>query len=207
MSFFLQSNSENKFIRIQLTLAPMKVLIAYYSETGNTKKIAEAIYEEASSHHEVVLGRVKKLKVTQLDEYDLVILGAACHDSDLARPLKKMLAELPRNPKYKLAGFFTHATYMPGDSERNTASFDRWAAKCGPSFENTCQEKNIQFLGYFHCMGVPSKPIERFIHREIIVADDEWQEYLLEVRTHPNAQDLLNAKEFTQEVLAKYPEE
>ena len=178
----------------------MKVVIAYYSETGNTKKIAEAIYEEASSHHEVVLERLKKLKVIHLDEYDLVFLGAACHDADLARPLKKMLVKLPKNPKYKLAGFFTHATYMPGDSARNTALFDQWAGRCGPSFATICQEKSIQFLGYFHCMGVPSKPIERFIHSKIIVSDDEWQDYLTEVRTHPNAEDLQNAKSFTKKV-------
>jgi hypothetical protein len=55
-------------------------------------------------------------------------------------------------------------------------------------------------------MGVPSNPIERFIHREIIVSDGEWQKYLLEVRTHPNAEDLLNAKKFVKEVLEKYSE-
>ena len=184
----------------------MNVLVAYYSETGNTKKIAEAISEEVSSHHDVILERVRKLKITQLDAFDLVILGAACHDADLARPLKKLLAELPRNPAFKLAGFFTHATYMPGDSERNTTLFEKWAGKCGPSFETISQEKDIQFLGYFHCMGVPSKPIEWFIHQEIIVSDDEWQEYLPEVRTHPNAEDILNAKKFVKEVLAKYSE-
>ena len=39
----------------------MKVLVTYYSETGNTEKIARAIYEEASKEHEVNLKKINGL--------------------------------------------------------------------------------------------------------------------------------------------------
>ena len=184
----------------------MKILVAYFSATGNTKKIAKAIHDEASLNHEVVLHQIGDVALTEINGYDVVILGAACHDSDLARPLKNFLSKLPQNPSFKLAGFFTHATYMPGGSARKTELFNKWAGKCGASFETTCQEKGIHFLGYFHCMGVPSKPIEEFIHREIIVSEDEWKTYLPEVKTHPNAEDLLKARKFVNDVIAKYSE-
>jgi len=38
--------------RNQDGLVEMKILVAYYSETGNTEKIARAIYEEAAKEHE-----------------------------------------------------------------------------------------------------------------------------------------------------------
>ena len=90
----------------------MKVLVAYYSETGNTEKIAKAIYEEASKKHEAHLKRIQDITADTLNNYDLVFLGSACHSSDLAVPVKKLLKALPESPKFKLAGFFTHSTYM-----------------------------------------------------------------------------------------------
>ena len=83
------------------------MLVAYYSETGNTEKIAKAIYGEASREHEAHLTRVKDISAETLNDYDLVFLGSACHSSDLAAPVKKLLKELPESPKFKLAGFFT----------------------------------------------------------------------------------------------------
>ena len=50
-------------------------------------------------------------------------------------------------------------------------------------------------------MGVPSKPIEMFIHAKIITEKGEWEEYLEEVVKHPNEVDIENAKKFAQEIL------
>jgi hypothetical protein len=52
-------------------------------------------------------------------------------------------------------------------------------------------------------MGVPSKPIERFIHAKIITEEGEWEEYLEEVVKHPNETDIENAKEFAKEILER----
>lgn len=49
----------------------MKVLVAYQSVTGNTKKVAAAIFEAISHQKEM-----KELsQVTTLDDYDLVFVG------------------------------------------------------------------------------------------------------------------------------------
>ncbi|MFX0078588.1 MAG: flavodoxin family protein [Candidatus Hermodarchaeota archaeon] len=181
----------------------MKVLIAYYSETGNTERVARAMWEAVSEEHEVTLTTVPELSVDVFDGFKLVVLGAAVHDSDLAKPLKRLLEALPMNPRFNLAGFATHAVYVPDGSAHKEELHERWAGKCLLSFEDTCREKSIQFLGYFHCQGAASQPIEEFIHREIITVEEEWKEYLPELRKHPTPEDLQNAKDFARKIIDK----
>ncbi|MEE8631851.1 MAG: flavodoxin domain-containing protein, partial [Candidatus Bathyarchaeia archaeon] len=66
----------------------VKALVVYYSETGNTEKVAQAIAEEASRSHQVHLKKVSEVTAGSLTNYDLVFLGSACHNADLATPAK-----------------------------------------------------------------------------------------------------------------------
>ena len=181
----------------------MKILVAYYSETGNTQQVAEAIHVQASVNHDATLKKIQDVSSDELKDYALLFLGSTCHDADLARPFKRFLNTLPQRPRFKLAGFFTHATFTPDHTARRKELFAQWAGKCGPTFKQLCQEKEIKFLGYFHCMGAPSKPIAAFIHQEIIVSDEEWKEYLPEVKAHPDSQDLKDAQRFALEVISE----
>lgn len=178
----------------------MKVLVTYFSQTENTKLIAEAIYEALSTKVDADIGTIRSINMHTIDKYDLLFVGAPCHDSDLAPPAKGFLKRLPESSSFKLAGFFTHATNMP-DSERNRQLYDQWAGRCIPSYESACKDKNIQYLGSFHCQGKASKPIEQFIHQQIITDEDEWNIYLPNLRTHPNATDIEGAKNFALEIL------
>ena len=180
----------------------MKVLVAYYSETGNTEKIAKAIYEEASREHEAHLKRVEDISSETLNNYDLVFLGSACHSSDLAAPVKEILKALPKSPKFKLAGFFTHSTWTPEQNEHGQALFDEWASKCIDSFESVSEEKRIDFRGYYHCQGAPSLPIQAFIRSAIIKPDDEWETYIREALKHPSQEDLEKASDFARKIMS-----
>lgn len=189
----------------------MKILIAYYSETGNTAKIADAIREGLSTKgHEAGLMEVTDAALQSesvpdtLSAYDLVFLGAACHDADLARPVKELLQSLPASSTLKLAGFVTHASYTPEGGDREQQVHDTWASRCALSFRQASQEKGFDFLGYFGCQGAPSPPIEQFIHNTIVTREDEWEEYVQEVRKHPDEDDLRQAREFAREVLVRY---
>lgn len=180
----------------------MKILITYFTQTGNTEKIARAIYEEVLSQgHEVHLKRIAEITSEEFDVYDLVFLGSACHDADLAKPVKMILEAIAKSPSFKLAGFVTHATSTPKDGERERELYEQWAGGCAESFERTSQEKEIVLLGYFSCQGAPSQPIEAFIHSVIIPDEDEWEAYVTEVRKHPNEEDLEQAREFARAVL------
>ena len=171
----------------------MKVLVAYYSETGNTAKVAKAIFEEVLKDHEANLEKIEAVTVDALYNYDLVFLGSACHSADLAVPARKLLKAIPHSPKFKLAGFFTHAASSGG--------FTRWASKCISSFQETSEEKRVDFKGYYNCQGAPSPPIQEFIRREVIPSVADWEEYFQEVMKHPTTEDLHNARRFARDVL------
>ena len=182
----------------------MKVLIAYFSLSGNTAQVARAIHQEATSQgHEAHLSEIGESGSAALNAYDLVFLGSACHDSDLAVPAKKLLEEIPEAPSFKLAGFATHSTLMPQGGEREEMLYEQWAANCARSFLQASQDRQIDFLGYFHCQGAASPPIEEFIHSTIMTDPNEWATYVEELRKHPDEQDLLDAKAFASGVLAK----
>jgi flavodoxin I len=181
----------------------LKVLVAYYSETGNTEKIAKAIFEEVSKDHEAHLKKIKEVTADTLNDYDLVFLGSACHSADLTAPVKRILEALPESPRFKLAGFFTHSVPCPEDSARTRHLFNRWAGRCPVSFEKMSKEKQIDFKGYFNCQGVPSPPIQEFIKKDVIVDADEWEAYMKEVTKHPSIEDLQKAKGFAREVLSR----
>ena len=166
--------------------------------------IADAIYESLSSNIEVDISIMRNVDISKINRYDLVFVGGPCHDSDLAQPVKGFLERLPNSPDFKLAGLFTHATYMPDEDERRKELFDKWAGLCSASFETGSKNKEIEFLGYFHCMGKASPPIEEFIRREIITDDDEWSVYLPILRKHPNDVDLESAKDFAHKIVDNF---
>ena len=172
----------------------MKVLVIFDSETGNTEKIARVIFEEVSKEHDALLRKVDEITVEILNDYDVVFLGSACHSTDLSAPIKRILDGIPYSPKFKLAGFFTHATSSEG--------FNRWASECPLSFQKTSKEKKIDFKGYYSCQGAPSPPIQEFIKREVITSPDEYDKYIEEVKKHPTIDDLQKAREFARDVLS-----
>ena len=182
----------------------MKILITYFSQTGNTEKIAEAIHEITSKNHESYLTRIKKVKIKELDDYDLVFIGSACHDTDLAKPALRLLKKIPDSPKYAIAGFYTHSTYLPEGDERIKKLSEEWSGKCSATFEELKNEKNANFKGYFRCQGIPSPGIEKFIHNTIIKDGEEWAVFIDEVKKHPNDNDIENAKKFAQDILNEF---
>ncbi|MHA2288810.1 MAG: flavodoxin family protein [Promethearchaeota archaeon] len=182
----------------------MKILITYFSQTGNTEKIAEAIHEITSKNHDSYLKKVKKVKIEDLANYDLIFIGSACHDSDLAKPVLRFLKKIPKSPKYAIAGFYTHSTFLPEGDNRIKELSKRWSGKCSETFEKFKEEKNVTFKGYFRCQGIPSPPIEQFIHKTIIKEDDEWADFLEEVKKHPDGNDIENAKKFAQDILNEF---
>ena len=181
----------------------MKIMVATYSETGNTQSIAEAVRDELLSQgHEVDLKRINDLGAGWLNGYDMAFVGSACHSSDVARPVKTALAALEPSAGLRLAGFVTHSTFLPEGGERQRELYETWAGACPKTFERVCQEKGFVWCGYFSCQGAPSPPIEAMIEREILTELEEWQTYVVEVRQHPNEADKSKARAWARSMLA-----
>ena len=182
----------------------MKVLVVYYSKTGNTKLISNTIHETASINHESTLLPIDKCSIDNLNNYDLLFVGSACHDATLAKPMREFLKSLPNENKFVFAGFYTHSTTLPNGTARNKQLFNDWAGHCEEFFEKTSLDKNIQYLGAFHCQGKASFLIEKFIKYKVINNRKEWKIYKKELRLHPTESELESAKEFTKGIIEKY---
>ncbi|MCE7743941.1 MAG: hypothetical protein GPJ52_02275 [Candidatus Heimdallarchaeota archaeon] len=179
----------------------MKTLVLYYSLSGRTKTVAEAIYVVAEKESDAELSELKDFTAEKLNKYDLVFIGSPCHDADIAKPIKLLLENIPENPKFKLACFVTHSCSPPEQGDRFAKLFDEWVGKCSKTLDEVTSSKSINYVGYFRCMGAPSPAIENFIHTSIITDEKEFQEYMEEGRKHPDEQDIKNAKEFAEKII------
>ena len=181
----------------------MKILIIYYSKTGNTKQLGKVIQEVTSIDHNSTILPLKKVSLEILNDYNLLFIGAPCHHSTLAKPMLKFLKTLPNSPSFKFAGFYTHSTTLSEGTERNKQLFEEWAGKCHLVFEKTAKDKNIEFLGDFNCQGSASFLIEKFIHAKIVTDKKEWIPYKEEMKKHPTQADLDDVRQFAQNILNK----
>ncbi|WXG42056.1 MAG: flavodoxin family protein [Candidatus Freyarchaeum deiterrae] len=174
----------------------MKILITYYSLTGNTEKIAKVIYDEISKKHRTDIKKIEQITPDTLYKYDLVFLGTPCYNGDLAGPVKKNLNSLHNSPKFKLAGFFTH--YSPLWSKEE-------CDKCGASLQNISKQKQIDYKGTFDSQGFPtfSPEYAEKIKQTRKMSEEEFEKIVEEARKHPSPEDEEKAREFAQIVLTK----
>jgi flavodoxin len=113
----------------------MKVLVAYMSQTGNTKKVAEAIYGEIPNDKEI-----KKLDdVESLDEYDFAFIGFPLHAFGPAEPAKKFLEA--HSAGKRIALFITHAAPEESEEVKGWLKTSREAAS------------NADIVDMFDCQG------------------------------------------------------
>jgi hypothetical protein len=103
---------------------------------------------------------------------------------------------------FRLAGFFTHATYAPGGGERERDVYGRLRGRVVGSYEKASREKGIEWCGCFSCPGAPAPFTEACIHQNIVKDAGEWERHIAEVRKHPDESDMENAREFARAILA-----
>ena len=122
----------------------MKVLVAYMSSTGNTKKIAEAIFEEIEEEKEI-----RKIEqVESIGSYDVAFLGFPVHNLG---PDKKAVKLLKRHctDGRAVVLFITHGTRE--NSPDLLPQLDK--------FRQAASGANI--VDVFNCQGELAKAIKR----------------------------------------------
>ncbi len=69
-----------------------KIIVIYYSQTGNTKKMAELITEGAKKEGvEAIVKDIKDVNVSELLNYEGIILGSPTYYGTMAYQIKKLL--------------------------------------------------------------------------------------------------------------------
>ncbi len=98
-----------------------KVLIVYYSRSGNTKKMAELIKNGVEKEKlEVVVRDVEKTEVQDLLKADTIIMGSPVYYGSMAAPLKQLLDESVSNHGAldgKIGGAFSSSANIGGGNE------------------------------------------------------------------------------------------
>lgn len=98
-----------------------KVLVCYYSKTGNTEKMAKKIAEVIHSNGlEVFLKRVEDTTADELLEFNAIVIGSPTYYGTMAWQVKKLLDESNKHHKKlkgKIGGAFTSAANIGGGNE------------------------------------------------------------------------------------------
>jgi flavodoxin len=124
----------------------MKTLVAYYSRTGNTKRVAEALAETLNADIEAIVSDTKdkgmgrlamqaflrthaKIEPTTKDaaSYDLVVVGSPVWAGKMSSPIRTYLAR--NKKKFTNVAFF--CTHGRPDSEGSAKMLESMAALSG----------------------------------------------------------------------------
>jgi flavodoxin len=162
----------------------MKVLVAYYSDTGNTKKVADAVYEAISeSEKEISLAT----EASDLTNYDLIICGFPVHSMGLPGKMESFVKGIPEGKK--VAFFATHGSLRGG--ELAITAF----------YSALSMSKHLKVMGTFGCRGVVKQSII-----EALLNKAEHRGWALEAQSaagHPDSADLDDAKAFARAMITK----
>lgn len=170
----------------------MSSLVLYSSETGNTKKVANAIFEALPSADKDIKN-IEEIDPASLQDYDFYFVGYWLRKGSCSIEVIRFLSSLHHK---RVALFGTCG--LPQDSDGREAITQRISV--------WLPEDN-EFLGSFLCQG--SMPISVRNCCESMrtkIGDSECAKFLDafdEALLHPDAADLTNAARFARQMLEK----
>ncbi len=161
----------------------MKALVTYFSKTGNTEKVARAIYETLTVDKEI-----KPIQgLESAAGYDIVFCGFPVHAHSVpgkAQPFIKALGE-----GQKIAFFSTHGSLRGGQLPKQ-------------AFENAIGlAPKAKVLGHFGCRGKVNPGIIELLMKQ--QENRAWAEEAQSADAHPDQADLEDAKAWALSMLTK----
>ncbi|MFO7568763.1 MAG: flavodoxin family protein [Smithellaceae bacterium] len=161
----------------------MKTLVTYYSDTGNTEKIARAIYDAVELDKEL-----KKVQDTEdLSGYDIIFCGFPVQSHSVPEKAAALISRIPDGQK--VAFFSTHGSLKDGILPKQ-------------AFEHALGlSTKLTVVGHFGCRG---KVAEKII--EALMKSPQHQAWAEEARgaiDHPDAHDIADAQTFAAQMIAK----
>ena len=162
----------------------MKVLVAYFSETGNTEKLANAIFEAVEASKKEVL---HIQEVTGVDGYDVIFIGFPVHSHSVPDNVEAFVKKLPDGQK--IAYFATHGSMRGG--ELAVTAF----------YHALHMVKNIVVLGTFGCRGqVKQKIIDTLMDK---IEHRGWAQEAQSAAGHPDENDLADGRKWAESMIIK----
>ena len=160
----------------------MNVLVAYYSQTGNTQKVAEAIFSAIHYQQKTLL------PIDQVDDpakYDLIFCGFPVQHHSIPAKMTHFLRSIA--PGNKIALFATHGSLRGG--EKAVSAFYAAMSLAGGQ----------TVLGTFGCRGqVPFALLDEWMEKP---QERAWAMEAQSANGHPDGADLEDAKSFSETML------
>lgn len=160
-----------------------KTLIIYFSETGNTKKIAEAIYKTVEG--EKVIKPVNELQKNEVDKYSIIFIGFPVYSHSVPFPFEDLLKNIPQNKKIAL--FSTHGSLTGSRLSREALEYASVLAS------------KAKVLGSFSCRGKVSLQALEVLEKS--PEHKAWAEMAASASTHPDESDLEDARSFARWIM------
>jgi flavodoxin len=158
-----------------------KILVTYLSQTGNTKKIAEAIFEGLEGDKTIKLID----EVQEIEDYSLIFIGFPVHSHSVPYKIESFLQKIPQGEKIAL--FSTHGSLPGGHLAREALEHAAVIAS------------KAKVLGTFSCRGKVSMDTLEILSKS--PEHKAWAEMAASSQTHPDEGDLEDAKSFAKWVM------
>ncbi|MCX5834486.1 MAG: hypothetical protein NTV99_08270 [Deltaproteobacteria bacterium] len=161
----------------------MKVLVTYFTQTGNTEKVARAVFDAIDVEKEILpVGEVRTVQ-----GYDIIFIGFPVIAHAVPVKVQPFIKSLPAGQK--VAFFSTHGSLRGGQLPKQ-AFEDAIGLAAGK-----------KVLGYFGCRGkVSPKIIDAMMKQP---ENRAWAEEAQTADGHPDAADLKDARGFADAMIAK----
>ena len=126
----------------------MKVLIAYDSKYGNTKKVGELIAEgiNTAEGNEITIENVKNIDLNKEETYDLILLGSPNQMGGPIGSVKKFIKNLSKAP-LKVKAYTAFDTYMSKDYEKAVKKIEKQISKIMPDLRKASPGLSIKVGG------------------------------------------------------------
>lgn len=158
-----------------------KILVTYLSQTGNTKKIAEAIFEGLEGDK-----TIKPMdEVQEIEDYSLMFIGFPVHSHSVPYKIESLLQKIPQGGKIAL--FSTHGSLPGGRLAREALEHAAVTAS------------KAKILGTFSCRGKVSMAALEVLSKS--PEHKAWAEMAPSSQTHPDEADLEDARSFAKRII------
>jgi len=155
----------------------MKILVTYHSQTGNTRKVAEAIFAGIQHTQKTILP-IKR--VEGIESYDLLFCGFPVQHHSIPADMTHFLQNIP--PGRKMALFATHGS-LRGGEKAISAFYAAFSLTGGQTI-----------VGTFACRGqVKFELLDEWMDNP---HERAWAMEAMSANGHPDAADLEDAKSF-----------
>jgi flavodoxin len=161
-----------------------KALVVYHSLTGNTQKVAEAIFKSLTIEKNIQ--PLKETSSEELSEFTLIFVGFPVHSHSLPYSVEEFLKNIPTGKKTAL--FSTHGSLTGSQLSREALEYAAVVAA------------GAKILGAFSCRGRVSPQVLE----ELIRSPEHqlWAEMAASAATHPDESDLEDARTFARQILS-----